>query len=67
MRLEVIGAGFGRTGTVSLQTALDVLLAPKRCYHFGSIMERPEDVKVWERVIKAGRGRPEDWGSSVWR
>lgn len=39
MALDVIGAGFGRTGTLSLQAALEqVGFAP--CYHFTEVIER---------------------------
>lgn len=39
MALEVIGAGFGRTGTLSVQAALEQLgFAP--CYHYTEVIER---------------------------
>lgn len=39
MALDVIGAGFGRTGTLSMQAALEELgFAP--CYHFTEVIEK---------------------------
>jgi hypothetical protein len=47
--LSVIGAGLGRTGTLSLRTALERLgLGP--CYHMREVFERPEHVGVWDRA-----------------
>ena len=49
MALSVIGAGFGRTGTLSLRLALDGLgLGP--CYHMLEVFEHPEHIPVWERA-----------------
>ncbi len=57
MALSIIGAGFGRTGTLSLRTALEQLgLGP--CYHMSEVFERPEDIEVWNRVAA---GDPVDW------
>ena len=54
MALSVIGAGFGRTGTLSLRTALEQLgLGP--CYHMSEVFERPEDIEVWNRVAAGER------------
>jgi hypothetical protein len=45
--MKVIGAGFGRTGTLSLQYALTTLgLSP--CYHMTELMNRPEQVGYWQ-------------------
>jgi hypothetical protein len=46
MALRVVGAGLGRTGTASLQLALQQLL-DGRCYHMGETFGRPDDVPVW--------------------
>jgi hypothetical protein len=55
--LEVIGAGFGRTGTMSLKVALEELgFGP--CYHMIEVFEHPEHVSLWEA---ATRGEPLDW------
>ena len=48
--LKVIGAGFGRTGTTSLQKALEILgVGP--CYHLNEIIDGPdEQVQVCSEV-----------------
>jgi Sulfotransferase domain len=54
--LEVIGAGFERTGTMSLKVALEELgLDP--CYHMREVFENPEHVEQWE-AAREGRA---DW------
>lgn len=56
--LQVIGAGFGRTGTMSLKLALERLLGGK-CYHMYEVMENLEsDVPVW---LAASKGEDVDW------
>ncbi|MEZ5571056.1 MAG: sulfotransferase [Halioglobus sp.] len=57
MALEVIGAGFGRTGTKSLQSALEILgFAP--CYHMVEVLPQgPRAFHLWEQ---AAAGNP-DW------
>ena len=57
MSLEVIGAGFGRTGTMSLKVALEEL-GYDPCYHMIEVFEHPEHVSLWEAAI---RGEPLDW------
>src|SRR3954451_14109512 len=53
MALEVIGAGFGRTGTMSLKVALETLgFGP--CYHMSEVFANPEHVQLW-RVAAQGR------------
>ncbi len=57
MTIEVIGAGFGRTGTMSLKVALEELgFGP--CYHMIELFGHPEHVKLWEA---ASQGKPVDW------
>jgi len=57
MTLEVIGAGFGRTGTLSLKLALERLgLGP--CYHMLEVMENPEHAATWQDAVD---GKPIDW------
>ena len=46
MSLRMIGAGLGRTGTLSLKLALEELLGGP-CYHMLAVRERPEDPDVW--------------------
>jgi hypothetical protein len=56
MALQVVGSGLGRTGTKSLQTALNMLgLGP--CHHMVEVFAHPESMALW---IEAGAGRP-DW------
>ncbi len=59
MALQVIGAGTGRTGTMSLKLALEQL-GFSRCYHMVELLRHPEDVVHWER---ASRGEPVDWNT----
>jgi hypothetical protein len=57
MTLEVIGAGFGRTGTMSLKVALEELgFGP--CYHMSEVFTHPEHVKLWRA---AAQDKPVDW------
>ena len=57
MPLSVIGAGFGRTGTMSLKFALDRLgFGP--CYHMVEVFKNPKASGYWEA---AADGRPVDW------
>jgi hypothetical protein len=59
MTLAIIGAGFGRTGTLSLRAALETLgCAP--CYHMVEVARHPEHAAVWAR---AARGERIDWSS----
>ena len=55
--MKLIGAGFGRTGTMSLKAALEELgYGP--CYHMTDVFEHPEHIRMWEAAI---RGEPVDW------
>jgi Sulfotransferase domain len=57
MSVSVIGAGFGRTGTLSLKGALEQLgFGP--CYHMMVVLDRPEHSKAWYRT---SRGTPIEW------
>ncbi|MFQ5698703.1 MAG: sulfotransferase family protein [Myxococcota bacterium] len=57
MTLGVLGAGFGRTGTLSLKLALERLgFGP--CYHMLEVMAHPEHSPLWSA---AGDGEPVDW------
>lgn len=55
--MKVIGAGFGRTGTLSLQHAL-CKLGLRPCYHMTELMNHPEQVSYWQA---AAAGKPVDW------
>ncbi len=57
MELRVVGAGLGRTGTMSLQAALQQLL-DGRCYHMGETFGRPADIPVWHAAVN---GDLPDW------
>ncbi len=57
MTLRVVGAGLGRTGTMSLKLALERLLGAP-CYHMAEVFQHPEHVAVWHA---AARGEPVDW------
>lgn len=51
MALEIVGAGFGRTGTLSMKTALEQLgFGP--CHHMVEVFERPESVDPWAAAIE---------------
>jgi hypothetical protein len=55
--VKVVGAGFGRTGTMSLKAALETLgFGP--CYHMIEVFEHPEHAGFWQA---AWRGEPVDW------
>lgn len=57
MTLEIIGAGFGRTGTNSLKLALEQLgFGP--CHHMFELRDHPELVPDWEA---AANGQKMDW------
>ena len=54
MALQVVGAGFGRTGTLSLKNALEKIgFGP--CYHMMEVFPRPEHVAMWHRSAFGGR------------
>jgi hypothetical protein len=56
--LDVIGAGFGRTGTLSLKAALE-RLGFGRCHHMHEMLTAPqESFDHWER---AAQGEDIDW------
>lgn len=59
MTLSVIGAGFGRTGTMSLKLALEQL-GVGRCYHMIEVFKIPEAPQQW---LDAAEGRPVDWNT----
>jgi hypothetical protein len=77
MALKVIGSGFGRTGTRSMQDALEILgFGP--CHHMEQIFANPPQVAYWQDVragkpvdwneVFAGYASQVDWpGAHVWR
>ncbi len=56
MALKIVGTGLGRTGTKSLQSALNMLGAGP-CHHMVEVFAHPESAQLW---IEAAKGRP-DW------
>jgi hypothetical protein len=75
MALKVVGAGFGRTGTLSLKTALERLgFGP--CYHMAEVFGRPEHIAMWHRLafenqmdwehLFNGFHATVDWPSARW-
>jgi Sulfotransferase domain len=57
MPLEIIGPGFGRTGTNSLRLALEQLgFGP--CHHMHEVRDNPELIAPWQA---AGTGTDMDW------
>jgi hypothetical protein len=73
----VVGAGLGRTGTLSLKTALEQLLGG-RCYHMVEVFQHPEHTGVWRDAAQgeavdwddllAGYAATVDWpGCALWR
>ncbi|MEP2936441.1 MAG: sulfotransferase family protein [Gilvibacter sp.] len=59
MSLKVIGAGYGRTGTKSLQLALEKL-GFDNCYHMEALFRNSSDVKHWKNAYEE---KPTDWGT----
>lgn len=57
MTLEVIGAGFGRTGTDSMREALN-LLGVGPCHHMMEVMAHDEQKRLWRAFVK---GEPIGW------
>ena len=58
--IRLIGAGFGRTGTLSLKHALEKLGLDK-CYHMAEVMKNPQHMPVWQA---AHNGESIDWAES---
>ena len=57
MTLKVIGAGFGRTGTLSIKMALETLgLGP--CHHMEEVFTRSSQPAFWRAAVD---GRLPDW------
>lgn len=57
MALQLIGAGLGRTGTLSLKFALEQIgFAP--CYHMVEVIPNPGFIDYW---VQAAEGAVPDW------
>jgi hypothetical protein len=59
MALEVVGTGFGRTGTLSLKGALEQL-GFGRCYHMIEVAQNPGHAALWSA---AHDGAKTDWAA----
>lgn len=57
MTLRVVGAGLGRTGTLSLKLALERLLG-EPCYHMVEVFGHREHIPFWH---EAAQGRMPEW------
>ena len=55
--MKLIGAGFGRTGTMSLKAALE-RLGYGPCFHMIDLIRDPTPLAHWEAAY---RGDPVDW------
>jgi len=55
--LQLVGAGLGRTGTLSLKQATEELVGGP-CYHMLEVFGHPDHVGMWHAAI---RGEPVDW------
>jgi hypothetical protein len=59
--MKVIGAGFGRTGTMSLKAALERLgFGP--CFHMIDLIRNPEPLPYWQA---AANGEQVDWTEAL--
>jgi hypothetical protein len=60
MALQVIGPGFGRTGTASLKRALEILgFGP--CHHMEEVLPDPAQAEHWIALVE---GWPVDWDAA---
>lgn len=62
MPLQIIGAGFGRTGTMSTCAALNELGFP--CYHMFEVIKNPNNkshLGFWRKVATSPPGIQHDW------
>lgn len=57
--MQIIGPGFGRTGTLSLKAALEQL-GFDPCYHMIEVLTHPSHIATWQA---AADGQPVDWVS----
>lgn len=64
MSLKIIGVGFGRTGTLSTQSALNQI--GYNCYHMNEAMHNPNlsHLNFWLKVAKAPKKTQHDWNKA---
>ena len=61
MAIQVIGAGFGRTGTMSLKMGLEKLGFSK-CHHMEEVVKNPESAPFWQDAFeRKTANEPTDW------
>lgn len=61
--MQVIGSGFGRTGTLSTKHALEILgFGP--CHHMEEVLRHPAEGREWVRIA---RGGTPDWAQLMAR
>lgn len=61
MALQIVGAGFGRTGTDSMRRAL-VQLGFAPCHHMHEVHEKPDHVEQW---LNIATGKSRDWAKAL--
>jgi len=59
MALDIVGAGFGRTGTLSLKIALEKL-GINKTYHMMEVFQNPQHLDLWTQALDSGNC---DWDS----
>ena len=62
MSLKIIGAGFGRTSTLSTYTALNQL--GFKCYHMTEVIRNPANkshLEFWHKVANSKEGEQHEW------
>ena len=59
MTLKIVGAGFGRTGTLSMKFALEEL-GFSACYHMIEVRKNPSHPKLWSEAKNKGHT---DWSA----
>ena len=59
MTIKVIGAGFGRTGTLSMKFALE-MLGFEKCYHMMEVGQNPGHMNYW---LDLAAGKEVDWAA----
>jgi hypothetical protein len=65
MTVELIGAGFGRTGTLSLKAALESI-GYDPCHHMMEVFENPGSENAWyDACVAKQNGRDYDWAKLV--
>ena len=57
MTISVIGAGWGRTGTLTMKYALEIL-GYRKCHHMAEVIKNPGEDQQW---LAASRGEQIDW------